>query len=214
MELIIDTSAKKMKLIVIEGAITLHGNEFEGNHSEHLLKEIETLISSLDKTVKDISLVSLVVGPGSFTGIRLAVATAKALSCVIDAKFIAIDKLKLIDFALHRKNKMMPNDYLVATYCTGAKSYTLSSSNGEKKSATLLNEDIVRHYSNYTIYSSDLYNDILGDKVEQISLSNNDYIEYVSVKKQNGEYIPPRELQPIYMAVSQAEEELMKRENK
>lgn len=214
MELIIDTSAKKMKLIVLDGDISLHGNEFEGNHSEHLLKEIETLLSSLDKTVKDISLVSLVVGPGSFTGIRLAVATAKALSCVIDAKFIAINKLELIDFALHRGDNEVPSAHLIATYCTGAKSYVLSCDNEEKRCVTLLNDDILKDYPNRTIYSPDLSKEVLGDRVEQIALSNEDYIEYVNVKKKNGEYLSPRELQPIYMAVSQAEEELLKRENK
>ena len=45
-----------------------------------LLDEIKNALTSLDMTVSDINLIATTTGPGSFTGIRVAIATAQGLS--------------------------------------------------------------------------------------------------------------------------------------
>ena len=48
-------------------------------HSETLLPMAEELLQRAGKTVKDVDLVAVARGPGSFTGIRIGTATAKGL---------------------------------------------------------------------------------------------------------------------------------------
>ncbi len=49
-------------------------------HSETLLPLIDRSITSIGKTVNDISAIIVANGPGSFTGIRIALSTVKALA--------------------------------------------------------------------------------------------------------------------------------------
>ncbi len=49
-------------------------------HSENLLPMVETLLQRLDLTVDDIDLFAVSTGPGSFTGVRIGVATIKGLA--------------------------------------------------------------------------------------------------------------------------------------
>ena len=48
-------------------------------HSENLLPAIEKLLTSVNLTLKDLDYLAVNIGPGSFTGLRIAVATAKGL---------------------------------------------------------------------------------------------------------------------------------------
>ena len=49
-------------------------------HSENLLPMVETLLTRLDLTIDDVDLFAVSVGPGSFTGVRIGVATVKGLA--------------------------------------------------------------------------------------------------------------------------------------
>ena len=49
-------------------------------HSENLLPMVETLLARFDMTIDDIDLFAVSTGPGSFTGVRIGVATIKGLA--------------------------------------------------------------------------------------------------------------------------------------
>lgn len=49
-------------------------------HSENLLPMVEALLTRLDLTIDDVDLFAVSVGPGSFTGVRIGVATIKGLA--------------------------------------------------------------------------------------------------------------------------------------
>lgn len=49
-------------------------------HSENLLPMAKTLLSRLELTVDDVDLFAVSAGPGSFTGVRIGVATVKGLA--------------------------------------------------------------------------------------------------------------------------------------
>ena len=51
-------------------------------HSEFLLPKISDLLDSKNLSVNDFDNFAVVVGPGSFTGIRIAVAIIKAMAVV------------------------------------------------------------------------------------------------------------------------------------
>lgn len=49
------------------------------NHAPYLLPAIEEVLSRVDLQPKDLDLIAVTTGPGSFTGLRIGIATAKGL---------------------------------------------------------------------------------------------------------------------------------------
>ncbi len=62
-------------------------------HSVNLMKAIEGCLRDADTDIGDVDVFAVVAGPGSFTGIRIGVCTAKAFCDATDKKGIAINAL-------------------------------------------------------------------------------------------------------------------------
>lgn len=95
--LAIDTTTKKANVgIKTESLIKVKSIDNEVTHSEKLLPLIDDTLKECGLTIKDIDLIAATTGPGSFTGIRIGLATAKALAKVINANIFSIDSLLLL----------------------------------------------------------------------------------------------------------------------
>ena len=80
--LALETSARAVSAAVSEDGEIL-GSAYQNNgltHSRTLMPLVEQVLGSLGLTVKDCGAVAVAVGPGSFTGIRIGVSTAKGLA--------------------------------------------------------------------------------------------------------------------------------------
>ena len=69
-------------------------------HSRTLMPMVEAVLSSADLTAADIEAVAVAVGPGSFTGIRIGVATAKGLAFPNDLPCVAVSTLEAMAYRL------------------------------------------------------------------------------------------------------------------
>ncbi|QZY54267.1 tRNA (adenosine(37)-N6)-threonylcarbamoyltransferase complex dimerization subunit type 1 TsaB [Crassaminicella profunda] len=67
-------------------------------HSQKLMPMIEALLKSCELTMEDIDLVAVAKGPGSFTGLRIGVATAKGLAHAVDIPVVGISTLDALAF--------------------------------------------------------------------------------------------------------------------
>ena len=66
----------------------------KSKHSENVLKNIDELCKEANIDILDVDTVAVVTGPGSFTGLRIGVAIAKALGCVNkNLKFVSVSSL-------------------------------------------------------------------------------------------------------------------------
>jgi len=65
-------------------------------HSETLLLLIEQLLNSAKCTVRDLDCISVSIGPGSFTGIRIGVATVKGLAFPHDIPCCGVSTLEAL----------------------------------------------------------------------------------------------------------------------
>jgi tRNA threonylcarbamoyladenosine biosynthesis protein TsaB len=87
-----DTSTARGSVALLEGKdlraeIRLHSLQ---THSEHLLSSIDFLLSRLGWKLDDLNLVAAGVGPGSFTGIRIGIATALGFAHSLKIPFAEI----------------------------------------------------------------------------------------------------------------------------
>ena len=78
--LAIDTSSKNASVAILEDLNTLIelNNEDEKTHSQKLMPMIDEAFQKMNLSLDDIDLISCSLGPGSFTGVRIGIATAKA----------------------------------------------------------------------------------------------------------------------------------------
>ena len=90
--LFIDTTTKDAKLSIEKGE-----QYFENvisdqlQHSKVILTQLEDLLEKASLEIEDIEYVSTNIGPGSFTGIRIGVVTAKGLSYALGTKLVSVD---------------------------------------------------------------------------------------------------------------------------
>lgn len=68
-------------------------NDAEFSHGEQLTLYIEEVIAEASIEMKSISAVSVTSGPGSYTGLRIGVSTAKGICFALDIPLIAIDSM-------------------------------------------------------------------------------------------------------------------------
>ena len=70
------------------------------SHSEKLLKFISKLFSDARLSLSDLDAIAVSMGPGSYTGLRIGVSTAKGLCYGLDIPLISISTLKAMSFGM------------------------------------------------------------------------------------------------------------------
>ncbi len=66
------------------------------NHSEKLLKIIDTMLNLASWTKDKIEAIAVSTGPGSFTGLRVGIATAKGLALGLQVPVVGVSSLKVL----------------------------------------------------------------------------------------------------------------------
>lgn len=71
-------------------------NTEDNYHSAFLLSTIKEVLKENNLTPKDVNLIGVNVGPGSFTGIRAALTVAKVMAQELNIKIVPIESLKIL----------------------------------------------------------------------------------------------------------------------
>ena len=66
------------------------------NHSIELLERIRRLVTECGQTMQSLEAIAVATGPGSFNGLRVALATAKALSFALRIPLVGVSTLDVI----------------------------------------------------------------------------------------------------------------------
>lgn len=69
---------------------------FKKTHSETLMPGVDRILRGCEITTDDLAAIAVTVGPGSFTGLRIGLATAKGLSMACAKPLIAISTLDVL----------------------------------------------------------------------------------------------------------------------
>lgn len=93
--LVTDTSSSVCSVGIFEEDRLLAKNELDNGktHSENFMLLVEKTLNDAKMSLDDLDCITVVVGPGSFTGIRIGVASCKAMAEVKKLKIVPIISL-------------------------------------------------------------------------------------------------------------------------
>lgn len=227
--LAMDTSSDVASVAVTEdgrllGEYTM--NNKKKTHSQKLMVMIDALLKDIEVDIKEIDLFAVSHGPGSFTGLRIGVATAKGLAHACQKPIIGISTLEALAYNLpFCEHIIVPvmdagkNRVYAASYIWDEGFRTL----GEPEAMTI--EECVESCGDLleTVFVGDgaaahmdYIKEKLGDKaffapansLEQRASS----VACAAYEKyKNGEVSSYTEVNPVYLKKSQAERELEER---
>lgn len=232
--LAIDTSANVATAAVAEEDVLLgeYILNHKKTHSQKIMVMIDELLRDLELNVRDIDLFAVADGPGSFTGLRIGVATMKALAHSVNKPIVGISPLAGMAYNLpYAEHIIVPvmdaraNRVYTASYIwdEGFKEIT------EPEATTI--EECVANCGELmeTIFVGDgavvhrgYIREKLGDKAifapaTAMGQRASSIAALAVEKAKRGEDSTYLDLKPVYLRKSQAERELeekMKGENK
>ena len=191
-------------------------------HSQKLMVLIERMMGDLELDISDIDLFAAAEGPGSFTGLRIGIATIKALAHSVNKPVVGVSTLEGLAYNLPYA------DGLIVPIMDARNNQVFNAAyewvGGELKeviapNACDINECIDRVKDKKVIFTGDganvhaeLINQI-GAKIAPVNarLSRASSIAAAAENKQTQHYT---ELTPKYLRLSQAERELAERKAK
>ncbi len=93
--LLIDTSTNALIIMLYDQDVQLGENIRYGkqDHQAHIIPMIESVLSKNNLVPKDLDGIIVGVGPGSYTGLRVGVMTAKMLSYTTNVKLYSVSSL-------------------------------------------------------------------------------------------------------------------------
>ena len=102
----IETATKVCSAALLEKDRVLGSQELyvERSHSEFLAVMIQDLLKYAGKTPDDLSAVAVSKGPGSYTGLRIGVSTAKGLCFGLDIPLISVNSLLAMAYEIRNYN--------------------------------------------------------------------------------------------------------------
>lgn len=229
----VDSSSVSASVSITENGITLAENFINNGltHSQTLMPMVEKTLKDGGISIKDIDLFAIANGPGSFTGVRIGIASVKGMADALNKKCVAVSTLEAIAEPL--KDKDCIACAVMDARCNQV--YTAIFENGKRlceDKAVLIDELGVelKNYNKKVVFIGDgsvLCYEKLKDIVTDISVADENirYIHASSIgrlaedKIENGEEpTDSAKLVPYYLRLPQAERELnnknsLKKEN-
>jgi tRNA threonylcarbamoyladenosine biosynthesis protein TsaB len=210
-----DTSSKHLSIAIAEDDKILSSvHEDVGvRHSALLLPKIKELLQELSLKINDIDVIAISIGPGSFTGLRIGVATLKALAFASNIKVVAIPTMDAIAYNhIDRCDKL--------ALCLDARKNMIYSCFYDVKEKELfpktdnlletIDELVVRIGDEKVVVFGDglkLYGQILKEQCPNVELINDDSwypqaetVVHLGFKKAlNKEFVDAQKLVPLYL---------------
>lgn len=232
--LAVDTSSKNCSVAIVEvdenknyNIIAFENSDDEKTHSQKLMPIIDKVFKEHNLTLKDMDLLTCCVGPGSFTGIRIGIATMKAFADVTNIKTVSVTSLESLSYNIEEDGIIIPiidcknNNVYSAIFSRENNTYkqigeniadnidnaiSLYKANAENKNITFVGDGSILYKD---LLTSSLSNKLIfSNKNTQssISLAKCAYDKYLE-----GLYGDSNNLSPLYLRKSQAERALVEK---
>ena len=95
--LILDCSCGMSVFVVDNEKIYSKIDNVQNKHSDELLLVVDGLLNDAGKTINDVDNICVCIGPGSFTGVRVAISLAKGLAVGLNAKVFTLSNFDIFN---------------------------------------------------------------------------------------------------------------------
>ncbi|MDD4211259.1 MAG: tRNA (adenosine(37)-N6)-threonylcarbamoyltransferase complex dimerization subunit type 1 TsaB [Clostridia bacterium] len=182
------------------------------SHSENLLSKIDEVLFNERISLADINTFSVVVGPGSFTGIRISVSLVKAFLFGTQKKCVAVNSFEMLAYNINSAS--IQNDFLVCLNADNRGCYTAHFNKDKtiKNMKVLSLADLEKYLNanNLQLFVKDdekEYFDAVNCAKNYVNISEDTLINLTLEKEAKNEFIGINELEPLYIKLSQAEDQ-------
>ncbi len=198
----LDTSSKNAIVVITqnEEKIIELNNEEEKTHSQKLMPMIDEAFQKSKLSLDDIGLIICCLGPGSFTGVRIGIATAKAFADSKNIPVVGVNSLEVLAYSLETEGKICAiidagheNAYVGYYEIRKDENGNLKTVQEDLTFLNLTDEKLKEIQKQYKIVNEQ--NDGLG-----ITMAKIGYTKYKNGKAGNSSI-----LSPVYLRKSQAE---------
>ena len=189
--ILLDSSNTSLTVGLAKDDVLLEEISYEAwqTQSEHMIPELNKLLEKYDVDVHEIKEVVVAIGPGSYTGVRIAITIAKTIATVLEVKVYTISSL--------RCQKDGKNPSICVINARSGRSYF-----GVYKDEKIIVEDCImtndkvmeyiNEHPDYSVCGNATY---LGIEGKQVSLAK----ELLEIKKFTEPVTNPLAIKPVYM---------------
>ena len=211
------TSSDILSVCISDGGslICEHSAYLEKKHSVVLLPVIDSVLKTAGIAISDVGMFACDTGPGSFTGIRIGVSTANAMSAVLERPGIGIPSLDILAYGVSDFTGTLAvmiyarNDQIysalykeqkrIGGYYAGPVSVYLDMLKDEI-------DDKILFAGDAGIVCKELIKDTMSDRAG-FAVSRNNYISAFALSQKALETVPSGEyIVPFYLKKSSARE--------
>lgn len=187
---LLDSSNTNLSVGVAKDNLLLECISYEAwqRQSEYMILELDKLFNKYGISKDDISDVVVAKGPGSYTGVRIAITIAKTIATALDAKLYAVSSLRVLKDGARQSicliNARSGRSY-IGVY-EGTKTLL--------EDQIMKNEEVLKYIEDHPEYSVCGETKYLG--IEGV-ISNN--IQEMLSLKESLDSLNPLSLKPVYM---------------
>lgn len=219
----IETSSSRGSLCLLDDSTKVLGQrtwQRLKSHTEVVTFELENLLTETSIKIRDLGLVSVGIGPGSFTGLRVGINLARSLGYALNIEVAAIDSLRLVaEPALQQGRERV----LVMTNAFKNMVYASLFEDGQEvlPPSALTLDELEPHLSSPTVVVGDgyeVFKPYLSNRLKEVLIRRPGLEDHPSAKTacelavNNSQLGVQRmswnQLKPLYIRASEAEEKL------
>lgn len=206
--LILDCSCGMNVYVVKNDEVFSFEDKTQNKHSDEILNVIDNLFKDAKISVKDIENICVCVGPGSFTGVRVAVSIVKGLAIGSNAKVFVLNNFDI--FETESKNYVLVLDGFSNLV------YARKVVNDEIKDCCIEIERLVEEVEREKLSvfcTTEKTQNLLKRYELSSNFAKNNIISAFSKKIKRDDKIELNQIYPVYLRASQAEIEREKKKN-
>ena len=119
--LAVESATPALSVALLRGSELLHeqSSVVAGRHAERLLPMIEQLLQHASVRESDVEAFAVSIGPGSFTSLRVGVATVKGLAFATARPAVPVSTLAALAWSYARERRPWPDDLPIAAVLDG-----------------------------------------------------------------------------------------------
>ena len=187
---LLDSSNTNLSVGVAKDNLLLECISYEAwqRQSEYMILELDKLFTKYGISKDDISDVIVAKGPGSYTGVRIAITIAKTIATALDAKLYAVSSLRVL------KDGARPSICLINARSGRSYIGVFENTKTILEDQIMKNEDVLKYIEEHPEYSVCGETKYLG--IDGV-VSNN--IQEMLSLKESLDSLNPLSLKPVYM---------------